>query len=173
MSWSLISGALLIMCMRIADVTIGTFRTLLVVQGKKYYAALAGFFEVLIWIFCMRYIVEHMDQTINLVGYAVGFALGNILGITLEQKVALGYSQVNIVSLHHTDKIADELRQSNFGVTIIPAEGSAGGVSILLVIVKRKYFKQVMQIAESIDKHSFITIQQSLPFRGFTHGGRV
>ncbi len=173
MTLTLISGALLIMFMRISDVTLGTFRTLLVVQGKKYYAAMAGFFEVLIWIFCMRYIVEHMDQTINLFGYAAGFALGNILGITLEQKVALGYTQVNIVSLHHTDKIADKLRQAKFGVTILPAEGSAGGVSILLVIVKRKYTKQVMQIAESIDKRSFITIQQSIPFRGFTHGARV
>ena len=173
MSWDLISGALLIMCMRISDVTIGTFRTLLVVQGKKYYAALAGFFEVLIWIFAMRYIVQHMDHTINLIGYAAGFALGNILGITIEQKVAMGYSQINIVSLHHTDIIANKLRQAKFGVTILPAEGSAGGVSILLVIVKRKYQKHVMQIAESVDKHSFITIQQSRPFRGYMHGPRV
>ena len=173
MSWALLSGALLIMCMRIADVTIGTFRTLLVVQGKKYYAALAGFCEVLIWIFAMRYIVQHLDHTINLIGYAVGFALGNILGVTLEQKVALGYTQINIVSLHYTDDIANKLRQANFGVTILPAEGSVGGVSILLVIVKRKYQKQVMEIAESVDKHSFITIQQSMPYRGYTHGPRV
>lgn len=173
MEWSIISGALLIMCMRIADVTLGTFRTLLVVQGKKYYAALTGFCEVLIWIFAMRFIVQHMDHTINLIGYATGFALGNILGITLEQRVALGYTQINIVSLHHTDTIANKLRQAKFGVTILPAEGSVGGVSILLVIVKRKYQKKVMEIAESVDKHSFITIQQSMPYRGYTHGSRV
>lgn len=173
MSLQLIAGAVLIMFMRIADVTFGTFRTILVVQGKKYYAAVAGFVEVLIWIFAMRFIVQHMDHTINLIGYAVGFALGNIAGITLEQKVALGFSQINIVSLHHTDKIADKLRLANFGVTILPAEGSAGGVSILLVIVKRKHQKKVMEIAESIDKHSFITIQQAIPYRGYTHGSRV
>lgn len=173
MSWELISGALLIMIMRISDVTFGTFRTILVVQGKKYYAAIAGFCEVLIWIFAMRYIVEHLDQTINLFGYATGYALGNIMGITLEQKVALGFSQINIVSLHHTDKIADELRSAKFGVTILPAEGSAGGVSILIVIVKRKYQRKVMEIAESIDKRSFITIQQAIPYRGYTHGPRV
>ncbi len=173
MSLAVIAGAVLIMFMRICDVTFGTFRTILVVQGKKYYAALAGFVEVLIWIFAMRYIVEHMDQTINLIGYALGFALGNIFGITLEQKVALGFSQINIVSLHHTDQIADKLRAAKFGVTILPAEGSVGGVSILLVIVKRKHQKKVMQIAESVDKHSFITIQQAVPYRGFTHGSRV
>jgi len=173
MNLTIVMGALIIMLMRICDVTLGTFRTILVVQGKKYYAALTGFFEVLIWIFAMRYIVEHMDNTVNLIGYALGFALGNIMGITLEQKVALGFSQINIVSLHHTDKIANKLRQAKFGVTILPAEGSVGGVSIILLIVKRKYQKKVMEIAESIDNKAFITIQQSIPYRGYLHGSRV
>jgi uncharacterized protein YebE (UPF0316 family) len=173
MSVEIIIGAVIIMCMRIADVSLGTFRTLLVVQGRKYFAALTGFFEVLIWIFAMRYIVQHMDNTINLIGYAVGFALGNIMGITLEQRVALGYAQINIVSLHHTDDIAMKLRSSKFGVTILPAEGGSGGVSILIVIAKRRFQKDIMKIVESVDKHAFITVQQSRPYRGFVHGSRV
>lgn len=173
MSIEIILGAILIMFMRIADVTLGTFRTILVVQGRKYHSAMVGFFEVLIWIFAMRYIVQHMDQTINLLGYAVGFALGNIMGITLEQRVALGYAQINIVSLHHTDDIANKLRSSKFGVTILPAEGGSGSVSIVIVIAKRKFQKQIMKIVETVDKRAFITIQQSIPFRGFVHGSRV
>jgi uncharacterized protein YebE (UPF0316 family) len=169
---NLILGAVLIMCMRICDVTIGTFRILLVSQAKKYHAGFAGFFEVLIWIFAMRYIVQHMDHDINLVGYALGYALGNVLGITLEQRVALGYSQINIISRHHTDAIADKLRLAQFGVTILPAEGSAGGVSILIVIIKRKFLKNLMEIVESTDKQAFITVQQSQPFRGYIHGPR-
>ncbi|MEW5844367.1 MAG: DUF5698 domain-containing protein [Bacteroidota bacterium] len=171
--FTIISGAVLIMCMRICDVTIGTFRTILVVQSKKYHAAIAGFFEVLIWIFAMRYIVEHMDHTINLIGYAVGFALGNILGITLEQRVAIGYAQVNVISRHNTEDIAMALRKSRFGVTILPAEGSAGGVSILIVIVKRKFLNDLIKMIESIDKKAFITVQQSRPYRGYVHGPRV
>ena len=159
--------------MRICDVTIGTFRTILAVQSKKYHAAIAGFFEVLIWIFAMRYIVEHMDHTINLIGYAVGFALGNILGITLEQRVAIGYAQVNVISRHNTEDIAMALRKSRFGVTILPAEGSAGGVSILIVIVKRKFLNDLIKMIESIDKKAFITVQQSRPYRGYVHGPRV
>ena len=168
----LIGGAFLIMCLRICDVTIGTFRTLLVVQGKKYHAGLAGFFEVLIWIFAMRYIVQHMDQTINLFGYATGYAIGNIMGITLEQKFSIGYGQVTIISKHFTDKIADELRQSQFGVTLIPGEGGRGGVSILLVIARRKDFKYIRALVDSIDKDCFLAIQPSQPFRGFMPGGR-
>ncbi|MCB0751207.1 MAG: hypothetical protein KDC52_07020, partial [Ignavibacteriae bacterium] len=82
-----ILGALLIMVLRMADVSLGTFRTIMVVQGKKYLAASIGFFEVLIWIFAMRYIFQNLDNTYNMLGYAVGFSLGNILGISLEEKV--------------------------------------------------------------------------------------
>ena len=80
---------------------------------------------------------------------------------------------MNILSLHFADAIANKLRLAKFGVTILPAEGGAGGVSILIAIVKRKHLKDVMKIAESIDKRAFISIQQSRPYRGYTHGSRV
>ncbi|KAF0152589.1 MAG: hypothetical protein FD143_905 [Ignavibacteria bacterium] len=168
-----LGGALLIAIMRIADVTIGTFRTIMVVQGRKYQAAVAGFFEVLIWIFAMRFIVQHMDNMYNLLGYAIGFALGNVLGISLEQRVALGYVQVNIVSQQKTDSIAATLREKCFGVTILPGEGKSGEISILIAIIKRKFLKDLMITVESIDKRAFITVQTSHPYRGFMHGSRV
>ncbi len=167
------AGALLIMCMRICDVTFGTFRTILVVQGKKYYAASAGFVEVLIWIFAMRYIVGHMDNTLNLIGYASGFALGNILGITLEERVALGFVQLNIISIKHSVEIAESLRDSRFGVTLIPGKGISGEVHLLVAIIKRKDLTKVRKIIEEIDSECFITIQHSRPYRGFVHGSRI
>ncbi len=168
----IIFGALLIALMRMSDVTIGTFRTILVVQGKKYFAGLAGFFEVLIWIFAMRFIVNNMDETLNLFAYATGFGIGNILGITLEEKVALGYVQINIISKRFSDKIADSLRSSKYGVTLIPAEGSTGGLAIIIIIIRRRDLKQVRSLIENIDNKAFITIQHSRPYRGFIHGSR-
>jgi len=165
-------GAFLIMCMRICDVTIGTFRTILVVQGKKYFAGLAGFFEVLIWVFAIRYIMQNLDVIPNLFGYATGFAIGNILGITLEQKIGLGFAQLTVISKYYTDKIADSLRRSKYGVTILPGEGVTGGVSIIALIVPRKQQTKVIKLIESLDKDAFITIQHSLPYRGFRHGAR-
>ncbi len=165
-------GAILIMVMRICDVSIGTMRTIFVVQGKKYFAGIAGFFEVLIWIFAMRYIMQHLDHIPNLFGYATGFALGNIIGISIEQKIGLGYIQLNVISRHYTDAIADALRKSRFGVTILPGEGGTGGVSIIVLIAPRKFQKKVMSLIESIDPNSFITINHSLPYRGYRHGAR-
>lgn len=167
-----IYGAFIIMGMRICDVTLGTFRTILVVQGRKYLAALVGFAEVLIWVFVIRFVVQNLDQIPNLIGYAAGFATGNILGITVEQKIGLGYVQLNIISRHFTDQIADKLRKLKYGLTVLPGEGGTGGVAIIVTIIPRKYQKQVISTVEEIDKKAFITVQHSLPYRGFIHGSR-
>jgi uncharacterized protein YebE (UPF0316 family) len=167
---TIILGALLIMCMRICDVTLDTIRLIVVVQGRKYLAGLIGFFEILIWIFAIRYVMQHMNVLLNLFGYATGFGLGNIIGITIEQKIGFGFVQLNVISRHFTDQIADALRKSKFGVTILPGEGGTGGVSVMVVILARKLQRKVIELIESIDKEAFITVQYSLPFRGFVHG---
>ncbi len=167
-----ILGAFLIMGLRMMDVSLGTFRTIMVVQAKKYLAGIIGFFEVLIWIFAMRYIFQHLDNVYNLIGYAFGFAIGNIIGITLEEKVALGYVQVNIISLYYSDKIADALRKAKFGVTILPAEGGSGGMSLLVILIRRRDLPSAKKIIEGIDKKCFITVQHSRPYRGFIHASR-
>lgn len=167
-----ILGALLIMFMRICDVSIGTMRTILVVQGRKYLAGLAGMVEVLIWVFAIRYIFQNLDEVINLFGYSIGFGIGNVLGITIEQKIGLGFAQLNIISRSASFKIAEMLRKEKYGVTILPAQGVSGDLSLLLLIVPRKYQKKVIGLIESIDSEAFITVQHSLPYRGFIHGSR-
>ncbi|MCF8304886.1 MAG: DUF5698 domain-containing protein [Ignavibacteriales bacterium] len=165
-------GALFIMVLRIFDVTIGTFRTILVVQAKRYHAAIVGFFEVLIWITAMKYIVGHMDEWMNLLGYAAGFAIGNLLGITLEEKVALGFVQLNVISRDFSETIARKLRESQFGVTVINGEGIKGEVDVLICIIKRRELKNAIRLIDSIDSNAFVTVQHSRPYRGFVHGSR-
>jgi len=167
-----ILGAFLILLMRMSDVTIGTFRTILVVQAHKYYAAVAGFFEVLIWIYAMRYIINHMDNSANLLAYAGGFALGNLLGITLEGKIALGYLQLNVVSKSLSEKIAEHLRGSMYNVVLLPVAGDPMGMSVLVAIIRRRDQKNVIRLIEEIDPDCFISLQHSRPYRGFIHGSR-
>lgn len=167
-----ILGALLIMFMRICDVSIGTMRTILVVQGRKYLAGLAGMIEVLIWVFAIRYIFQNLDEIINLFGYAIGFGIGNILGITIEQKIGLGFAQLNIISRSASEKIIELLRKEKYGVTVLPALGVTGQLSIIVIIVPRKFQKKLIKLIESVDSQAFITVQHSLPYRGFIHGSR-
>jgi uncharacterized membrane-anchored protein YitT (DUF2179 family) len=47
-----------------------------------------------------------------------------------------------------------------------------GDVSIIVVIVPRKHQKKIIKLIEGIDAQAFITVQHSLPYRGFMHGAR-
>jgi uncharacterized protein YebE (UPF0316 family) len=168
----LLYSALFIMVLRIIDVTVGVIRTLMVVQGKKYTAGILGFIEVTIWAFAIRHIMLNLDNLWNLFGYSTGFALGNIFGITIEQKFGSGFVQIYVVSMHYTDKIADALRKNNFGVTILPGEGGRGGVAILVLLVSRKRHMEAIDLVESIDAKSFITVQPAFPYRGYIRPGK-
>jgi uncharacterized protein YebE (UPF0316 family) len=163
--WEILGGATFIACMRICDVTLDTIRVIIVVQGKKYLAGFIGFFEILIWVFAIRYVFQHLDVIPNLFGYAIGFGIGNILGITIEQKIGLGFVQLNIISMHFTDIIADYLRKAHYALTILPGEGGTGGVSVIVLIIERKEQKRLIKLIKSIDAHAFITVQSSIPHR--------
>jgi uncharacterized protein YebE (UPF0316 family) len=167
-----IYSALFIMCLRIMDVTVGVMRMLMVVQGRKYVAGALGFVEVTIWAFAIRHIMLNLDNILNIFGYSTGFAIGNVLGITVEQKFGFGYMQIYVVSMHFTDKIADKLRNSGFGVTILPGEGGRGGVAILVMLIARKRQHEVIEIIEKIDPKSFISVQPAVPYRGYIRQGK-
>lgn len=163
----LILTALQIMGMRITDVSLGTIRTLMTVRGKKYIAGTIGFFEVTIWVVAISTVFQHLDNAFNILGYSGGFALGTIIGITIEQKIGSGFLQIQIISMHYADKIADSLRINKIGVTILPGEGTRGGVALIVAMIARKRQKEVINIVEKIDPNAFITIQSVDTYRGF------
>ncbi len=164
-----ILSALMIMCMRIVDVTIGTIRTIMVIQRRKWLAGFLGFLEVTVWIVAIRHIMIHIDNLWNILGYSTGFGLGNVIGITLEQKFGFGFIQVYVISMHYADNIANELRKNKFGVTILPAEGGSGGHTILVILTTRKRQGELLEIVDKIDPKAFISIQSATPYRGYIY----
>lgn len=168
----ILASAFIIMILRVFDVTLGTLRTILVVQSKKYNAGFVGFTEVLIWIFAMKYIVEHMDNVLNLFGYAVGFGLGTILGVTIEHKFGIGFIQVNIISKNKTQPMVDALRNDNYGLTVLPGAGLDGEVSIIYSVINKRRLKNIKELVNKIDPEGFINIQPAMPLKGYVHGVR-
>ena len=158
--------ALMIMSLRIIDVSLGTIRMIITVQGKKYIAGAIGFVEVTIWVVAISSVMSQLDNWINVAAYSSGFALGTVLGIILEQKLGSGFVWLNIISMNFADDITDALRQNKFGVTLVPGEGASGGVTVLLVLIPRKRQKEIMQLIIDIDPKAFVTMQSSMPYRG-------
>ena len=93
---------LLIFLARILDVSIGTMRLIFVSKGMKYLAPILGFFEVIIWLLAISQIMQHLDNVLCYVAYGLGFAMGNYLGIVLEEKMSIGTVLIRVIPQKET-----------------------------------------------------------------------
>jgi len=166
--WELILGGLFIFVMRICDVTLGTIRLILLTRGQKYYAAALGFFEVLIFLVAISAVLRSSDSVWNVLGYCAGFAVGNIVGVTIEERIALGYSLIRIFTCDKGAEIAQVLRANDFGATETFGQGRDGLVSIVVTAVRRRDVPQVQQAVSQIDDKAFIVIDEARSiFQGY------
>ncbi len=151
---------LFIFCARITDVSIGTLRIILVSKGNKVAASVLGFFEVSIWLLAISQVMRQgLSNPVSFIAYGLGFASGNFIGITIEEKLALGLQAVRLISSHTVDILTMALRDEGFGATVIKAQGGKGEVHIIYCIVPRKQVNAVLKIAREIDPDIFISVQ--------------
>ncbi len=151
---------LLIFLARISDQTIGTLRLIFLSKGHKGIAPFLGFFEVIIWLIAVSQIMKHLDNLLCYVAYGGGFAMGNYIGMVLEEKLSIGNVLVRIIPKKDTSELIAYLRENNYGVTSVEAEGAKGRVNIVFSIIKRKDVEHVISIINRFNPNSFYTIEE-------------
>ncbi|HZJ98721.1 MAG TPA: DUF5698 domain-containing protein [Tissierellaceae bacterium] len=160
-------GYLLIFFLRVIDVSLTTIRTLMVVQGRKLHAAIIGFFEVTIYIVALGKVVSSLDNPLNLLFYALGFATGNYVGITIENKIALGNLGAMIVlKTDDNQELIDTLRENKFGTTVLKGHGKDGPREVLNVALNRKDLMMLKNLVYQYDANAFITVNNINPVSG-------
>lgn len=150
---------LLIALTRVCDVTIGTIRIIFVSKGNKIISPILGFFEVLIWLIAISQVMQNLSNWVCYVAYAGGFALGNYIGILLEEKMALGTLLVRVFIDDDYVPLAEALKAKHYGVTIFEAEGSRGKVHMIYTIIQRKLLQDVISHIKQYDPKAFYTIE--------------
>lgn len=158
-------GAGLIFLLRVMDMTLDTLRVLVVMRGRKSIAWVLGFFQALIFVLAISSVLSNLDNPLNVVGYAAGFATGNVIGMWIEEKLAIGHIHLNIVSSRLGSAVAEQLRTAGYAVTEIPARGKDGMVALLNLSVLRKNVAQVHKLVNEIDPDAFITAEDVRPVR--------
>ena len=154
-----LAGALFIFCLRLADVTLGTIRTVLVMRGVRFVAALVGFFEIIIWVVAISRVMGHLDSVFNVIAYAAGYSCGILMGIFVEERLALGVTVVNIIVHEDEARLADELRQAGFGVTRMEAFGMRDQMHLLRVGLPRRKVNQLVRLCRKLSPKSFLTVE--------------
>jgi uncharacterized protein YebE (UPF0316 family) len=171
--WPVWALALLIYCLRVCDVSLGTLRSLSVVQGRTGVAACLGFVEVMLWVTAVSPTIARLGtEPILAVAYAGGFASGNAMGVFLERKLALGNVVVRIFSPQGLD-IAKQLRARGHVLTTFDGEGRDGRVTLLYVTCARELSSEIIEVALSHDATAFYSVERSSGGRhGRTRDGR-
>lgn len=157
--------ALIIMLLRICDMTMDTIRVLFVVRGKRLLVWILGFFQSLIYVVAISSVLTRLDNPLNILAYALGFATGNVVGMTIEGKLAIGHILMTIISSTRGTKITETLRNSGYAVTEIPGRGKDGTVFELHASILRKDVDTVEAIVKETDPHAFITAEDVRPVR--------
>jgi len=153
-------GPLLIFGLRICDVSLAVLRTLLAVRNARLIVPVIGFFEVLIWIFAVGNAIRNLNSGWHLLGYAGGFATGNVVGLWLEGKLAYGLAVVRVFSRHGGVELAEALREKGFGVTEIAGQGRDGMVEIIDTVVKRRHVAEILVEVDRWDPDAFVLVDE-------------
>ncbi|KQC03300.1 MAG: hypothetical protein APR53_01390 [Methanoculleus sp. SDB] len=163
----------LIFLARVADVTFGTMRIIFVSRGLKMVAPVLAFFEILIWLLAIGQVFSNLTNVANYLAYAGGFALGNFVGILVEEKVAMGLALVRIITQYDASELLGELKSGGFGMTVINAEGKHGQVKLIFAVVKRKEIPDVLNLVNTYNPNSFYTIEDVRSASGGVFSGTV
>lgn len=153
-----IAWTLAIFLARLADVSMGTVRQILIIRGRRGIASISAFFEIMIWVLAVSRVIMQLDRIYYIFAYALGFASGNYLGSYIEERIALGYMFAYIVPKKPSDELAQKLRKEGFGVTVMRGTGLKGPELVYNVLFKRKDTRRLLNIIKKHDKNAFYTL---------------
>jgi uncharacterized protein YebE (UPF0316 family) len=158
-------SALMIFLLRVIDMSLDTMRMLFVVRGKKTVAWVLGFLQSLVFVIAISTVLANLNNILNIIGYAAGFATGNVLGMYIEERLAIGHIAMRVISTKKGIAIAEALRKAGFAVTEIQARGKDGKVALLNSSIKRRDVGRFETLVTKTEPGAFITAEDVRPIR--------
>lgn len=154
---------LLIFGARICDVSIATVRTMLMIAGYRYISAVLGALEVTIWVLAVGGVIRYLPENPwALVGYAAGFGVGVVVGMSIENLLAIGYRIMRVVTtVSGGPSVSEALRAKGYAVTRIDGQGRDGPVEIAFLVVRRRDLAAAREIVDAVAPASFITVERA------------
>jgi uncharacterized protein YebE (UPF0316 family) len=150
---------LLIYCARLCDVSLSTLRQIFVMSGRRRLAPVIGIFESLIWLMAISTIMQNLNNVYCYIAYAAGFASGIFLGMTIEEKLALGKVMVRVITRREATDLIEYLRTTRFGFTYVEGEGKRENVKLIFSVVQRHDLPELLSIINSFNPNAFYTVE--------------
>jgi uncharacterized protein YebE (UPF0316 family) len=158
-------GGLMIFFLRVTDMSLDTLRMLFTVRGRKLVAGAIGVVQATVFVVAVSAVLAGPLTVWNVLGYSLGFGAGVVLGIWVEERMAVGYSLFRIYSPTFGPQIAQALRAGGYGATEFPAVGRDGCLTLVHSAVARKDTAAVHKLVSEIDRTAFVTVDEVHPLQ--------
>ena len=161
--------SLFILCLkiffaRIVDVSLGTIVTIIVIKGKKLFASIIGFIEILIWFLIVKEALNTLENSIWIaISYSLGFATGTYIGTLLSEIFISGTLGIQIVTSSENKSMIKSLKENGFGVTVLDIHDIYGKQNkyLLFLEIDKKRLGHLKEIISSFDPKAFMTVTES------------
>ena len=150
---------LLIFLSRLLDVTLGTLRHVFMAKGMKKIAPILGFFEVLLWLIVVGQVMKNLNNFMCYIGWAGGFAMGNYIGLLIEERIALGLQVIRIITNQNCDNLIEAFKKDNHGITIVDGQGAKGPVKLIFTIAERKTTELIIKLIKEYNPGAFYSVE--------------
>jgi uncharacterized protein YebE (UPF0316 family) len=161
-------AGLFVFAMRVTDMSLDTLRLLFVIRGRKFLAGGIGVIQATVFILAVSTVLKGPLDPLTVAGYALGFGIGIVIGIIVEQRLALGHVMLRVYSPSSGAAVAEALRAANFAVTEFTAHGRDGEITVVNSAIARRDTTRAQAIAKQIDPGAFITVDEIQPLqRGY------
>lgn len=163
----MIDIALLLLCIkvfiaRILDVSLGTIRVMLISKGQSVSAFFIAFVEVFIWFLVARDVLTNDVNIIVGVAYALGYATGTFVGITLTNKFSKGNFSVQVITSKQDIEMIDKLRSEGYAVSVSEVRGKDEKPKYMLFIeINKKNLTHLKEMVKDLDKNAFIVVNET------------
>ncbi len=154
---------------KIIEITIQSLKTCMMVKGQRLKAAALGFVECAIWGLVISTIIGTLGDNLFLLAfYCVGYAVGLFLGSTLEGKIALGTSSLELIANdENTEKITEYLKANSRGYTVLDGHGSTEKMNMILIVLPRRDVAPVLkEIRKMCQNNVFVVVDDVSKYAG-------
>ena len=160
---------LIVCAAKIIEISIQSLKTCMMVKGQRLKAAALGFIECTIWGLVISTIIGTLgDNIFLLLFYCVGYASGLFIGSTIESKIALGTSNLQLIANdENTQKITEYLKESNKGYTVFEGHGSTDKMNMIFIVLPRKEAPKMLKALRKLcDNKVFVVASEISKYAG-------
>ena len=150
--------AIIILLAKTLELSLSAVKTVFISKGKKPFAVIVGFTECIVWALIVSAVITSLTSNILwLFTYCIGYSLGILVGLIIEEKIAIGIKQLEfVVDQFNSLIITQYLKEHNYGFYVVDGYGKEGEVFIVKTIIQRKNASKVLkEIGEIANWHFF------------------